>query len=235
MWNTTGLTAGTYQTGVWALAPGSSNSYDAYGYDTFVLGTGSCISAGLSPNLAPPRAPGTAITFTASSNGCTSPLYEFWLLPPGGKWTVQQGGFNSTTTWNWNGAGVPGTYQVGVWVKAAGSPNAHDAYFIGTFQLVVATCTAVTIDASPASPQPPATPVTLTATPTRCTAPSYQFWVLVPPSTVWQKVGPPQSGTTYSWDTTGRSGAFRWGVWATQAGSTNSYDTYGQTTFWVGT
>jgi len=42
-------------------------------------------------------------------------------------------------------------------------------------------------------------------------------------------------GGTFAWDTTGKSGAYRFGVWAKQNGSPASHDTYAQTTFWVGT
>ena len=238
-WQTSGLPTGTYQIGVWARQTGSANTKDAYGFDSFVLGTGSCISTSLSPNPAPPQEPGTSVQFTATSNSCTSPQYEFWLMPPGGGWVVKRA-FLATATWTWNTAGdAPGTYQVGVWVKQAGSTKTHDAYYIGTFQLVVGTCQAATILGSPASPQVPGTPVTFTATATTtataCTAPRYEFWELVPPSTAWRIVQPFGIGNTYAWDTTGKSGAYRFGVWVKQNGSTASHDTYAQTTFWVGT
>src|SRR6202158_5492516 len=90
LWNTTGLAPGVYELGVWARQPGSTSAYDAYGFTTFAIGAGSCISAGLSPNMATPQAPGVTGIFTATSNSCTSPLYQFWLLRPGYGWQGRQ-------------------------------------------------------------------------------------------------------------------------------------------------
>ena len=233
-WQTAGLPSGTYQVGVWARQIGSTNIKDAYGFDTFVLGAGNCISTTMSPNPAPPQASGPSVFFTANSKSCTSPQYEFWLMAPGGGWVVKRS-FLATATWTWNTAGyAAGTYQVGVWVKQAGSTKSHDAYYIGTYQLTLATCTAATIVGTPTSPKVAGTQVTFTATAAGCSAPRYEFWELVPPSTAWNIVKPYGTGNTYTWDTTGKSGAYRFGVWAKQNGSTASHDTYGQTTFWVG-
>jgi hypothetical protein len=234
-WNTTGLALGTYQLGVWARQPGSTSSYDAFGITTFVLGSGSCKSTGLSPNLATPQGPGATVVFTASSNSCASPLYQFWLLPPGGAWTREQK-FGAMTTWSWNTTGMPvGTYQVGVWVKAGGSGAPYDAYFIGTYQLDVGPCTAAGISAAPASPQAAGATVMFTATSTGCTAPTYEFWMLPPPGTTWS-VAQPFGGANFSWNTTGLGrGPYRVGVWARQTGSPAGYDSYAILTFWIGT
>jgi hypothetical protein len=48
-------------------------------------------------------------------------------------------------------------------------------------------------------------------------------------------LGAYSAGTTYVWNTSALSGPYRFGVWARENGSPASYDTYGQTTFWVGT
>jgi hypothetical protein len=233
-WNTTGLAAGTYQVGVWARQPGSANSYDAFGITTFVLGAAGCNTAGLTPSATSPQTPGTAVVLTASAGGCTGPQYQFWLLPPGGSWTVKQS-FSASTTWTWNTTGyVSGSYQVGVWAKATGSTSAYDAYFIGTYQLTIGPCTSAALSAGPASPQAAGTTITLTASSTGCTAPSYEFWLLPPPGSTWSVLQPYITGTTFAWNTTGlAAGPYRIGVWAKQAGSSNSYDTYAIITFWV--
>jgi len=234
-WDTTGLAAGTYQVGVWARQKGSANGYDAYGFDTFALRTGSCTSADLSPNIAAPQTPGASITFTATSNSCATPKYEFWLLPPGGAWTIKQGWGAATWTWNTSTYGA-GTYQVGVWVKQAGSTAAHDAYYIGSFQLDVANCTSASIAAAPASPQASGSAITFTGTSTACTAPNYEFWILAPNATAWTAVKPYSTGTTFAWNTTGLvPGMYQFRVWARQTGSPRSYDSYAGITFWLGT
>jgi photosystem II stability/assembly factor-like uncharacterized protein len=233
-WNTTGLANGTYQVGVWARQAGSTAAYDAYGFNTFVIGAGSCNSAGLTPNLSPPQAPGATVQFTATSNGCTSPAFQFWLLPPGGSWSVKQA-YSGTATWSWNTTGfAPGTYQVGVWAKASGSANSYDAYFIGTYQVDIGACSAAGISASPSSPQAPGASITFTATATGCSDARYEFWELPPPGSTWSSPQPYGTATTFVWNSTGASGPYRFGVWVRQNGSTSSYDSYAIITFWVG-
>jgi hypothetical protein len=234
-WDTTGLPSGTYQIGVWARQIGSGNAYDAYNYVTMVLGAfGTCV-AKIGPQQTSPQAPGTNISVFGSSTNCTTPSYEFLLLPPGGVWTVKQP--FGAGTWLWMTAGLPaGTYELGVWVKQAGSTRRYDAYALTVFTLKVpGTCTSATLTPSAASPQTPGTSITWTATSTGCSAARYEIWELIPPSATWVSKGPYTAGTTYTWNTTNLSGPYRWGVWARQNGSTRSYDTYAQTTFWVGT
>jgi len=235
LWDTTGLPVGTYQVGVWARQIGSTHAYDAFNQTTFRLGSGNCTSGAIGAGPAPPQEPGAIMTAIGNSNSCTSPLYQFLLLPPGGTWTVMQA-FGASATWNWNSTGyAPGYYQLGVWVKESTSTARYDAYAITDFQLKWQTCTSATITPSSASPQPPGTSITFTATSTGCANPRYRFWRLAPGSSTWVSLGAYSAGTTFVWDTTGLSGPYRFGVWARENGSTNSYDTYGQTTFWVGT
>jgi hypothetical protein len=233
-WNTPGLAAGTYQLGVWARQPGSSNSYDAYAFTTFEIGSGTCNSAGLSPGVATPQAPGATVTFTGTSNGCAIPLYEFWLLRPGGGWQILQA-YSPLATWSWDTTGWPvGTYQVGVWAKASASSATHDAYFIGTYQLSVGPCASAGISSNPTSPQLPGGSVMFTATASGCSAAQYELWIL-PPGGSWSAAVPYTTGTTFSWPTTGLArGPYQIGVWAKQTGSSNLYDTYAILTFWVG-
>ena len=236
VWDTTALTPGTYELGVWARQPGSTNAYDAYGFTTFAVGTGNCISAGLSPNLATPQAPGATVIFTATSNSCTGALYQFWLLRPGYTWQARQL-YSAMATWSWDTNTWPvGTYQVGVWVKASTSTAAYDTFFIGTFQLNVGGgCTSASISASPASPQVAGTAITVNATSTDCGAPTYEFWKLPPPGSAWSVAQPYGAPASLAWTTSGLApGPYRIGVWARQSGSANSYDSYAILTFWVG-
>lgn len=231
-WNTSGLAAGTYEIGVWAKAAGSSNSYDTYAFTTFVIGSAAC-AASLSPSVAAPQTPGATVTFTAASTGCTSPLYKFWLLPPGGAWTAEQG-YSSTATWAWNTTGAAnGVYQVGVWAKASASANSYDAYYIGTYVLSVGPCTSASLSSLPAGPQTAGTPVTFTASSTGCSAPQYEFWELAP-SGSWTMVQAYSTSAKFVWTTSAAAaGTYRFGVWAKQTGSANNYDTYAITTDWI--
>ena len=145
--------------------------------------------------------------------------------------------FSATTTWSWNTTGIAlGTYQVGVWAKATASTATYDAYFIGTYRLDVGGCTSAGISVAPASPQPPSTAITFTATSTDCSAARYEFWLLPPPGSTWSAVQPFGTGNTFAWNTTGLApGPYRVGVWARQTGSTSNYDSYAILTFWLGT
>jgi hypothetical protein len=186
--------------------------------------------------MASPQQSGATISGSGSSNSCTTPQYQFLLKRPGGAWTVKQA-YGAGTSWSWNTTGYPsGYYQLGVWVKQAGSTATYDAYAITDFQLAVGYCTSANLAPSPALPQVPGTSITLTTSSTGCTAPRYEFWRLAPGSSTWQSLGAYAAGTTLAWDTTGlATGSYRFGVWAKQNGSPNSYDTYAQTTFWLTT
>ena len=130
-WKTSGQALGVYQVGVWEA---SGTTHQSYAITTVTLGVVTCTSAGMSPNLAAPQVQGANVTFTAMSTRCGSPLYEFWLLAPGGAWTVKQG--YGVATWSWSTVGLaPGTYQVGVWSRQSGSTSSRDSYFISTYQI----------------------------------------------------------------------------------------------------
>ena len=232
-WDTTGLAPGTYELGVWARQPGSPSAYDAYGFTTFAVGSGNCISAGMTSDLSPPQAPGASVVFTATSNACNTPSYQFWLLPPGGAWTVKQP-YSTVAGWTWNTTGLaPGTYQTQVWARQVGSTAAFDAYYIGTFQVAVPStrCIAADISASPPSPQNAGTSITFTASSTGCTSPQYEFWSQAPGG-AWTIVRPYNASNTFTWGTSlaGRN-LYRFGVWVRAGGSAARYDSYALTSF----
>ena len=133
-WNTTGKAAGNYYISVWVRrrSPGSScNSLgcnDAFvpGF-TYRLGSPPCTSVTASAAPASPQAPGTAVAFTGSAVGCTSPLYQFWTLAPGlSTWVVAQA-YSSNATFNWNTTGKAAAltaYRSGSATPAAREPPA---------------------------------------------------------------------------------------------------------------
>ena len=233
-WNTTGLAAGTYQIGAWARQAGSPNSYDAYAITTFALGVAGCTSAGLAPSVGPPQSPGAVITLTASSTGCASPQYQFWVLPPGGSWTVGQA-YGAGTTWQLDtsryGAGM---YQVGVWTRAAGSPNSYDAFFVSSYPITTSVgCVVAALNANASPPQPVGTSVTFTPQQTTC-GKQYKFWLL-PPGGSWSVVQAYGAGSTWAWNTASwRAGVYEVGVWEGAASSPSSYESYAITTFTLG-
>jgi hypothetical protein len=130
-WNTSGLAGGTYIFDVWAKQSGSSASYETHlsATPTYVLQTGApCTGVTLTFNPPSPSTAGTAVQLNAVASGCPTPQYQFWILAPGGTWTVVQA-YSSSSTFTWNTAGLPpGTYLFDVWVKQAGSSASWEAH-----------------------------------------------------------------------------------------------------------
>jgi len=233
-WNTAGWAAGTYQLRVMARQRSSGHDSDAYALQTFVLGGAACSSASLSPNVPAPQVRGTSVSFTASSTGCVSALYQFWLLSPGAsKWVVVKN-FSSGSTWTLDTSKYPaGNFQVGVRVKQASSPRSYDAYFISTYWVSPrAGCVVTGLSPSPAPPQVSGAAVTFTPTQAGCSH-QYKFWILVPGGT-WKVVQNYSSKSTWTWNTAGaRPGMYQVGVWEGRSTSPSSYESYAISTFTV--
>jgi hypothetical protein len=236
-WATTGLPAGTFSYSVWVRDASSAASYDTYFPGTAYTLTSPCTSVTASATPASPQAGGTPVTITASSSGCSGALYEFWMLPPGGSWTVAQA-YSSSTTFSWTTTGLPaGTYTYSVWVRNGVSTASYDAYFPGAaYKLTATTCTSVTASAAPASPQAAGTPVTITASASGCPNPRYEFWMLGQGATTWQLVQGYSASASYNWNSTGSlAGTTLFSVWVRDASSTAAYDAYGNTPYTITT
>jgi hypothetical protein len=226
-WTTTGLAAGTYNYSVWVRDAASAASYDSYFPGTpYTLTSTTCTGVTASAAPASPQSAGTTVTITASASGCPNARYEFWILPPGGSWTIMQA-YSSSATFTWNTTPPAGTYSYSVWVRDASSAAAYDTYFAGTtYTLTTTPCTSVTASAAPASPQAHGTTITITASASGCTNPRYEFWILAPGGS-WTIAQAYFSTATFSWNTTGLpAGIYRYSVWVRDASSGASYDTY---------
>ena len=237
-WNTTGLAPGIYGVGVWARQSGSGAAYESYWLGTYTL-TGSCSVVSITPSVAPPQAPGTAVTFTASAGGCPAAVFKWLALIPGRSgWVVIQDypatGTGNTYSWAAGAtSGSPqGIYQIGVWAKQTGSTNSYDAYTITTYTLL-ASCANAALSASPASPQASGT-VTVTATAAGCAGTLFEFWELAP-GAGWVSQGAFSTTNTLSFNATAAArGQYRFGVWVKDPNSINTYDSYAIITFYVG-
>ena len=133
-WNTAGLAPGVYSVHVWANNVGDqTTTWEANGSATVTL-TG-CTSASLSPASVTVSI-GTTVTLTASSTGCPSPVYEFWLQDTTGAWQMVQA-FSTSNTWVWNTTGwARGTYNVHVWANEQGADTTTwEANGAGTINL----------------------------------------------------------------------------------------------------
>jgi streptogramin lyase len=240
-WNSTSppvntYVAGTYLLGVWARQPGSVNSYDAFAFITFSLTAGSTCTVNISSSMTSPQTVGTAATWTGTANGCpNTPLgYQFWINPPGGSWTIVQP-FSSTNSFAWTGA-TAGTYQVGIWIKQAGSTSAYDNFALTTFTLTPTSpaqvCQSVSVGAAPPSPSPVGTTITFTASgATGCSTPRYRWWVRDQNGTWFLQQDYDVAGNTFTWSTAGGASTWLVGVWARQSGSTASYEAYSFVTY----
>ncbi|HEV2035683.1 MAG TPA: hypothetical protein VGU71_16070 [Candidatus Dormibacteraeota bacterium] len=184
-------------------------------------------------SAAPPsqQATGGAVTFNASTSGCPSPRYRFWIRPPGGPWTIKQD-YGPTSSFTWNDTGLAGAYGVEVDVRDASESVSYDAVTNLTYQLNG--CSAVSLGANPTSPQPPSGSVLLTASATCPGTPIYRFWVQAPggPWTIKQDY---TTANTYSWPIAGRAlGSYRLEVDVKNQGGTDTYEKVNNLTFSLG-
>src|SRR6266480_886114 len=192
---------------------------------TYNLTTQACTSVTDTPAPASPRLSGTSITFTASAGGCPNPLYQFWLLPPGGSWQIKQA-YSAGNTFVWNTAGLaPGDYLYTAWARNSTSPGTlcsslgcNDAFMVAaTYSLTRQPCASVTDTPSPGSPQLSGTSITFTASSSGCPNPRYQFWILSPGGS-WQIKQAYSATNTFTWNTTGLApGNYLYTAWARDA------------------
>jgi hypothetical protein len=235
-WNTTALPPGTYGIGVWARNSGSTANYEAYSLNTFAL-TGNCSTASITPSVPSPAQPGQAVTFTASAAGCASAEFKYWLTYPGGAGWIAVRNYGAST-WSWAAGqttnSTQGTYLIGVWARAIGSPNAYDSYAYLAYVLKN-TCDGG-VSLTPSTPSPSrATSVTLTAAATGCTGAIYQFYMLAPGGS-WTAITTFGTTATFTFNaSTATVGQYMFGVWAKGPTSSNAYDSYAIITYYVGT
>ncbi len=235
-WITTGAPAGSYQFSVWVrdasrpgieLAASNLGNLDAYLLVPFTYAP--CTSAGILSAPAATAPAGTTVTLTGTAGGCSSPVYEFWILAPGSTWKLLQA-YSTSATFNWSASGSAGTYYLGVWVRDSSSPGpqvgsggAFDANGSIPFTVTPQACTSVAISGLPAAPALPGTQVTFTASASGCPNPSYAFWMRPASSSSWQLIQGYSTGNQFHWNSTGAApGIVYFGVWARDASSSTA-------------
>src|SRR3989442_1293784 len=181
------------------------------------------------PRRASPQAPGVQVAVKGTAAGCSSPVYQFWVQPPGGAWTILQT-YSASSTATWSTAGQPtGTYLFDIWAKQSGSTASWEAHISPnpTYTLQTgAPCSAVTLAFNPAAPQTAGVPVTLTGAATGCPNPQYEFWVQ-PPGGAWSVLQSYSANATATWNTTGLAGGtYVFDAWARQSGSTADWEAH---------
>ena len=231
-WSTTGAAPGAYRFSVWTRntgSPGVSGSapytYDSYNLASYTL-TAGCPS--MTAAASPPTSAtvGSPVTITAAASGCSSPLYQFWLLPPGGTWTVVRP-YSSSPTFTWSTGGyVGGSYLFSVWVRNANRSASYDAYALLPYTLTTTSCASLAPSTSPSGTAGVNTPVTISGQAGGCPNPRYEFWMR-PPGGTWAVVQPYSSSASFAWNTSGRAAGTYWfSVWTRDASSGAAYDAY---------
>lgn len=170
------------------------------------------------------------VTVWAVASGCPNPnpLYQFWLLPPGGTWSVVQT-YSTSSSYSWPTASLAaGTYEFSVWARDSASTLSYDSYH--TLLYTLTQCTAVSLSSAPSTGSMHGTTVTINAQlPAVCSHPLYRFWILGPASGgAWTMVQDYSSVSYYSWATssTQTTGTYRFSVWLRDTTSSAAYDSY---------
>jgi spore germination protein YaaH len=237
-WDTTGAAAGTYLVSTWVRDAASTGNFgnqygrwDAYSSIQVAMVTMPCSSATLSFAPSSPGAAGSPVSVTAHSSGCPHPLYQFWILPPGGTSYQLAQAYSTSATLPWITTGkATGTYVLSTWVRDASSTGAYgnasgrwDTYSSSQYVLN-SSCSAVSVSFAPASPDTIGTQASATARASGCASPQYQFWILSPGGTTYQLAQAYSTSATLKWDTTGAAaGRYVVSTWVRDATSTGIY------------
>ncbi len=137
----------------------------------------------ITSNPTAPQLPGTPITLAASLTGGASVQYQFWVYNPSApSWSqLQSSSTSATCTWT---PEAPGNYLLSVTAL-----DITGAEVSATSWYHVTDLTGVTLQVSPAAPQPPGAPITLTATANGGANVQYQFWAYNPSATpAWSEL-----------------------------------------------
>jgi PKD repeat protein len=212
---------GQYDIAVWVKSAGSPNAYDAVRDTGFFNITANVTISNLSASPAPPRPVGTVMKWTAAASGGPAPLlYRFWRYNVSTGWVMVQD-YTTTNTYSWTPA-VPGQYDIAVWVKATGSPNAYDAVRDAGMFTITSTVTISALSASPSPPRAAGTPFTWTATASGPAPLQYRFWQYSPAGG-WVMVRDYATSNTFTW-TPAAAGQYDIAIWVKGAGSANAFD-----------
>jgi len=168
---------------------GGGQQSAAYLDVSYSLGSVCSTTTGLFTSPTAPSPVGTHVQLTASAT-CTGGTPEFryaYYAPGGSGWVYINNTFSSSAV-DWNTTGLPtGNYSLLVFTRAAGNSSSYESYRYGSYSLGSAStvCTSAGISASPTSPQPAGTTVTLTGTSSGCSSPEYAFWYRLYGNAVW--------------------------------------------------
>jgi hypothetical protein len=226
-WDTTGLRPGTYVIHLWAnQSGGQTSTYEAL--DELIYTLTGCSTAGLAPPTVT-QVVASTVDFTASSTGCSTAVYEYWVQLLDNKWYMKRA-FSTTATWGWDTTGLrPGTYKVHVWANNQGAYTGLGDK-IAESVVTLTGCASASLLPSSGSTHP-GTPVLFTASSGGCPMPVYEFWIQDTTGRWHRMTG--FGGNTWTWNNAGwGKGVYHIHVWANQQGSeTRIYQAIGAATY----
>lgn len=201
-WNTTGLASGKYQILVYTRAVGTVGQRTSY---LNVLINNVCTSGSFAAAPPGPQAAGTPITLTgtASCTGGATPEFKYIYKRQDQSTYTDVGPYAAgPATWNTTGLSS-GTYNLIGYIRAAGNASSSEGIAYLNYQ-IGSSCTAVTLGASPTSPQQPGTTVTLTGA-ASCGGSSaeYKFLYKGPSDATYLQIQGYGASATAPWNTTG--------------------------------
>ena len=223
-WTPVLANVGQHDLSVWVKSNGSVALYDAAKDTGYFNINGLATVTAFTANPAPPRAYGSAITWTATATGAAPLQYKFWRLDKGA-WVMAKD-YSTSNTCSWTPAATDiGLHDMVVWVKSNGSVAQQDAFReYGSFNVNgVSSISALT--ANRTSPSPAGTPVVWTATATGTPGPlQYQFWRL--DGTTWSMVQDYSTSNVFTcFPGVADVGNHTFAVWVRNQGSIVAYET----------
>jgi len=172
--------------------------------------------------------PGQTVELVAAATGCANPLYRFWVLEPGSRWSMVQD-YGVSATYRWTPSATLGDYRFEVDERDASRATAYDAIAAAVFK--VAGCTSVNASTDRASPQKQGTRITLKAAASCPNVASYRFWIRAPGGD-WRIVHDYSSQNRFAW-TPERPGTYDLEVDVRAAGSSARYEAVTNLTYAV--
>lgn len=150
----------------------------------------------LTPDLTPPQAVDTTITWTATATGGQAPLQYRFYRWTGNSWALGRD-WDTSNTFAWAPDMVDSFFRVQVQVRSAwntGNPEVNLVKFFAIENFV----TNLTLSANKTSPQAPGTSVTFTAQATGGTTPlTYRFSVW--DGAAWTLITPWDTSNVFTW------------------------------------
>ena len=224
--------AHAYTLVVWARTIGHTAGYDQYAVLSYQVTIPPLTAVALSAAPASPQPINSAITLSATPTGGGGQVQYLFRVgytdTAGWHWTNLNAGYTTTAACTWTPA-TAGAYSLVVWARIAGHTANYDQYAVIPYQVIIPPLTAVTLSATPASPQASNTPITLSATSTGGGGQvQYLFRVGYTDAAGWHWTNLNAGYTTTAactW-TPATAGVYTLVVWARIAGHTAIYDQY---------